>query len=101
MGATQVTVTTPHTRPIRTEPGKGCSSSTRGPPTLWSRARTWSRSVSGPRVNRVYKLADGSETTMEITVGEIEFMGETVGGTILFGEADRRAPARGPPPWRP
>ena len=25
---------------------------------------------------------------MEVTVGEIEFMGETVGGTILFGEAE-------------
>ena len=24
---------------------------------------------------------------MEITVAEIEFMGETVGGTVLFGEA--------------
>lgn len=41
-----------------------------------------------PRGRRVYKLADGSKTTMEITVAEIEFMGETVGGTILFGEAD-------------
>ncbi len=25
---------------------------------------------------------------MDITVGEIEFMGETVGGTILFGDAE-------------
>ena len=41
-----------------------------------------------PKGRRVYELADGSEITMEITVGEIEFMGETVGGTILFGEAD-------------
>lgn len=37
---------------------------------------------------RVYELADGSEITMEITTADIEFMGETVGGTILFGEAD-------------
>ena len=43
-----------------------------------------------PKGRRVYELADGSEITMEITVGEIEFMGETVGGTILFGEADAR-----------
>ena len=41
-----------------------------------------------PKGRRVYELADGSEITMEITVGEIEFMGETVGGTILFGETD-------------
>ena len=41
-----------------------------------------------PRGRRVYQLADGSEITMEVTVGEIEFMGETVGGTILFGETD-------------
>ena len=25
---------------------------------------------------------------MDVAVGEIEFMGETVGGTILFGAAD-------------
>ena len=41
-----------------------------------------------PKGRRVYELADGHEITMEITVGEIEFMGETVGGTILLGEAD-------------
>ena len=41
-----------------------------------------------PRGRRVYELADGREITMDITVGELEFMGETVGGTILFGDAD-------------
>lgn len=41
-----------------------------------------------PKGRRVHKLADGSEITMEAAVGEIGFMGETVGGTILFGEAD-------------
>ena len=41
-----------------------------------------------PRGRRVCELADGSEITMDFTVGEIEFMGETVGGTILFGETD-------------
>lgn len=41
-----------------------------------------------PRGKRVYELADGSEIVMDITVGEIEFMGETVGGTILYGAAD-------------
>ena len=40
-----------------------------------------------PKGRRVYELADGSEITMEITTAVIEFMGETVGGTILFGEA--------------
>ena len=41
-----------------------------------------------PRGRRVYELADGSEIVMDITVGEIEFMGETVGGTILYGAAN-------------
>ena len=40
-----------------------------------------------PRGRRVYELADGTEIVMDITVGEIEFMGEIVGGTILFGDA--------------
>ena len=33
-----------------------------------------------------YELADGSEIKVDITVAEIEFMGEIVGGTIIFGE---------------
>jgi len=37
---------------------------------------------------RVYELADGSEIKMDITIGQIEFMGEIVGGTIIFGDAD-------------
>lgn len=40
-----------------------------------------------PRGRRVYELADGREITVKIAVAEIEFMGETVGGTVLFGEA--------------
>ena len=39
-----------------------------------------------PRGQRVYELADGSEIKVDITVAEIEFMGEIVGGTIIFGE---------------
>ena len=35
---------------------------------------------------RTYELADGSEIKMDITTGDIEFMGEIVGGTIIFGE---------------
>jgi clan AA aspartic protease len=41
-----------------------------------------------PKGYRVYELTDGREFTMEVTTADIEFMGETVGGTILLGEAD-------------
>jgi predicted aspartyl protease len=34
----------------------------------------------------VSELADGSELKMDITTADIEFMGEIVGGTIIFGE---------------
>ena len=36
----------------------------------------------------MYELADGSELKMDITTAQIEFMGEIVGGTILFGDAN-------------
>ena len=41
-----------------------------------------------PRGRRTYELADGSEIVMDIATAEIEFMGEMVGGTILFGDPD-------------
>ena len=41
-----------------------------------------------PKGQRVYELADGREITMDITTADIEFMGEFVGGTILFGDVD-------------
>ena len=41
-----------------------------------------------PKGQRVYELANGDELKMEITTADIEFMGEIVGGTVLFGEAD-------------
>jgi clan AA aspartic protease len=41
-----------------------------------------------PKAQRVYELVDGSEVKMDITIGEIEFMGEVVGGTIILGDAD-------------
>ena len=41
-----------------------------------------------PKGQRVYGLADGSEVRMDITTGDIEFMGEVVGSTIVIGEAD-------------
>ena len=37
---------------------------------------------------RVYELAAGKESAVDITTADIEFMGETVGGTILFGAAN-------------
>ena len=41
-----------------------------------------------PRGRRVYQLADGSDLVLDVTVAEIEFMGEIVGGTIIFGEPE-------------
>ena len=41
-----------------------------------------------PKGQRVYDLADGRQFKMDITTADIEFMGEIVGGTILFGEAN-------------
>ncbi len=41
-----------------------------------------------PRMQRVYELADGSEIEMGIAPGVIEFMGEIVGTTLVFGAAD-------------
>ena len=38
------------------------------------------------KAQRIYELADGSEIKMDITTGDIEFMGEIVGGTIIFGD---------------
>ena len=39
-----------------------------------------------PRGQRRYGMPDGSETTLEVTGGQIEFMGETTWGTSVFGE---------------
>ncbi len=47
-----------------------------------------------PRGQRTYELADGSELVMDVTVAEIEFMGEIVGGTIIMG-ADNAEPMLG------
>ena len=40
-----------------------------------------------PEGQRIYGLADGSEVRMDVTVGRVEFMGDFVGATIVFGEA--------------
>ena len=41
-----------------------------------------------PKGKRSYKLADGSEIQFDVAVGRVEFMGDFVGSTILFGEDD-------------
>lgn len=41
-----------------------------------------------PWGQRVYELADGSELVLDVTVAAIEFMGETVGGTVIYGDDD-------------
>lgn len=41
-----------------------------------------------PKGRRIYQLADGSDLVLDATTADIEFMGEIVGGTIIFGEAD-------------
>ena len=39
-----------------------------------------------PRGRREYTLADGQAVVLDITIAEIEFEGEVVGGTIVYGE---------------
>ena len=41
-----------------------------------------------PRGRRTYELADGRELVVDVTVAEIEFMGEVVGGTVIMGADD-------------
>jgi clan AA aspartic protease len=41
-----------------------------------------------PRGKRAYELADGSELSFQVGVAQIEFMGDTVGATVIFGEED-------------
>lgn len=41
-----------------------------------------------PRGKRTYELADGTEVTLDVTVAEVEFMGERVGATVVFGLDD-------------
>ncbi len=41
-----------------------------------------------PKGQRIYGLADGREIRMDVTEARVEFMGEIVGGTIVFGEED-------------
>nr|VFK63436.1 MAG: clan AA aspartic protease, AF_0612 family [Candidatus Kentron sp. UNK]VFK72357.1 MAG: clan AA aspartic protease, AF_0612 family [Candidatus Kentron sp. UNK] len=41
-----------------------------------------------PKGQRTYELADGSPFKVDVTLGEIEFMGELAGGLIIFGDDD-------------
>ena len=47
-----------------------------------------------PIGGRTYELADGSDLRLDIGVAEIEFMGEAVGGTVMFGD-DQAEPLLG------
>ena len=86
MGATQVTVTIRNpAQPERTWEGlflvaAGATDSLVPRPHLEAIGLA-------PRGKRIYELADGSEFRLDVTVAEIEFMGEIVGGTIIYGEA--------------
>jgi clan AA aspartic protease len=41
-----------------------------------------------PDGRRTYALADGTEVALDIAVAKIEFMGEVVGATVIFGRDD-------------
>jgi clan AA aspartic protease len=41
-----------------------------------------------PKSKRTFELVDGSEIKLEIGVAQIEFMGEVVGATVIFGNDD-------------
>jgi clan AA aspartic protease len=41
-----------------------------------------------PKGKRTYELADGSEVKLNVSTADIEFMGEVVGVTVIFGADD-------------
>ena len=41
-----------------------------------------------PKGQRTHELANGAELKLDVTSADIEFMGDFVGGTIIFGEED-------------
>ena len=41
-----------------------------------------------PKGQRMYELADGSKIKIDITTADIEFMGEIIGGTVIYGDAN-------------
>lgn len=60
-----------------------------------------------PRGSREYTLADGQRIALDITIAELEFEGERVGGTVVYGEEGaepllgRKAPRRALDLWLP
>ena len=42
------------------------------------------------RGSREYTLADGGSLSLDMTVAEIEFEGERVGGTVVYGDEDSK-----------
>ena len=41
-----------------------------------------------PKGKRTYELADGTEVVLQVAVAQVEFMGEIVGATVIFGSDD-------------
>ena len=41
-----------------------------------------------PKGQRICRTIEGGEAVLDATVADIEVMGETVGATVLYGEAD-------------
>ena len=41
-----------------------------------------------PKAVHVYELADGTDVSFDITTGDVEFMGDVVGSTLVFGADD-------------
>lgn len=41
-----------------------------------------------PKGKRSYELADGSEIRMDVTSADVEFMGDFVGATVIYGADD-------------
>ncbi len=41
-----------------------------------------------PRAKRTHELADGTGVRLDIATAQIEFMGEIVGSTVIFGPDD-------------
>ncbi len=41
-----------------------------------------------PKGKRSYELADGTEIRMDVTVAQVEFMGDFAGATVIYGADD-------------
>jgi len=41
-----------------------------------------------PERKRTYELADGTEVRLDVAVARLEFMGDVVGTTVIFGKDD-------------